>query len=231
MKSSAEYSKKLKLLYRKMKRKYAKPLKVSCEEPLEAIVYATISEKITAEQAESIMKKINEHFIDLNDLRVSRIDEISEVTGLVGPALRETAALVNNILRTVFNEYNTLTLKDLKKLGKRRARKKLEQIAGITDFAVNYCMLTSLKGHAVPLTKKMIEYLKANEVVNSASDAQQIESFLGRQILADNTYEFYALLRRASESDGIDMSETKKPGKKDVAEKDATIQKAQKRKK
>ncbi len=61
-------------------------------------------------------------------------------------------------------------------------------------------MLTSLQGHAIPLTKKMIEYLRSNELVHPDADEQQIEGFLAKQISAENAYEFYALLRRQSES-------------------------------
>ncbi len=61
-------------------------------------------------------------------------------------------------------------------------------------------MLTSLHGHAIPLTKKMIEYLRSNQLVHPDADEQQIEGFLARQISAENAYEFYALLRRCSES-------------------------------
>jgi endonuclease III len=219
MKKSSEYSKRLLQLYQKMKRKYPRPTKVFYEEPLEAVVYAAISENITAAQTQSVMKRIEEHFVDLNDMRVSRTDELLEVAGPSSQEARNTFVSVNAILRYVFAENNMMSLKGLKKVGKRRARKKLEQIEGITDFAVNYCMLTSLKSHVLPLTKKMKEYLRTNEIVHPDADQQQIESFLARQIRSENTYEFYALLRRTSETDGIDMSEK------------AKIPKAQKKKK
>jgi len=193
-----------------MKLKYPRPPKVSYEEPLEAVVYATISENITAAQAQSVMKRIEEHYVDLNDLRVSRIDEFLELSGSSSQDIRNAFASVNAILMHVFNENNMVTLKGLMKTGKRRARKKLEQIPGITNFAVNYCMLTAMKSHVVPLTKTMKEYLRANGIVHPDADQQQIENFLARQIRADNTYEFYALLRRTSETDGIDIREKKK---------------------
>ena len=75
-----------------------------------------------------------------------------------------------------------------------------EKIDGVSRFAVDFCCLTSLQGHAIPLTKKMIEYLRSNQLVHPDADEQQIEGFLARQIPAANAYEFYALLRRQSES-------------------------------
>ena len=79
------------------------------------------------------------------------------------------------------------------------ARQVLEKIDGTSNFIVDYCMLTSLRGHAIPLTENMIKYLKANGLVDSDADEQQISGFLSKQISAKNGYEFYTLLRNESE--------------------------------
>ena len=50
----------------------------------------------------------------------------------------------------------------LKKLGKRPARQDLEKIDGISRFVVNYCLLTSLEAHAIPVTEQMADYLRQN---------------------------------------------------------------------
>ena len=65
---------------------------------------------------------------------------------------------------------------------------------------VNYCMLTSMEAHAVPLTPAMVEYLRRNEIIEPNTNEEDIEGFLTRQIPAKSAYEFYALLRRESES-------------------------------
>jgi nucleoside phosphorylase len=61
-------------------------------------------------------------------------------------------------------------------------------------------MLTSLQGHAIPLTETMIEYLRSNKLVQHNADYEEIEGFLAKQTPAEDAYEFYALLRRQSES-------------------------------
>ena len=99
----------------------------------------------------------------------------------------------------VFNEYHTISLMALKKMGKRPAKQILEKLDGTSVFVVNYCMLTALEGHAIPLTSKMIEFLKSDGLVDPDADEQDIEGFLTRQISAKNGYEFYALLRHKSE--------------------------------
>lgn len=200
MKDSKEYSKKVRKLYRSLRQQSPQVKKVAYNEPLEAMVYATISDNMDEAKAEAAIKRINDHFMDLNDLRVSLQGEIVEVLGADTPVTSNLALQVTKSLREVFEKYNLLSLESLKKIGKRPARQALETIDGISRFVVDYCMLTAFGGHAIPLTKKMIEYLKSSELVHPDADEEEIEGFLTRQISADNGYEFYALLRRESES-------------------------------
>ena len=202
MKNSREYSQKVHKLYRSLKSKYPKPQPVSYEEPLEALVYGIISEKMSETAAQSAVRRFADYFIDLNDLRVSRVEEIVELLG-GGPGLaRDIALTLTRALRAVYDKYNTVSLKMLKKMGKKPARQALEKIDGVTPFASDYCTVTSLQGHAVPLSSTMSEYLRRQELVHPEADDEQIKGFLARQISAENAYEFYALVRRESESPG-----------------------------
>ncbi len=213
MKNSKEYSKKIQKLFRSLKRKYPKQEKTAYDEPAEALVYAIISEKITHKQAQTATKKFNEYFVDLNDLRVSRPEEIIEMLGEDNPTTREISLRLKTALRAIFEKYNTVSLHDLKKIGKRPAKEALSQISGASPFIVDFCMLTALGGHAIPLTEKMIELLRNEQLVHPQADHQQIEGFLSRQIAAKNGYYFYTLLRQESESDKK-KEKTKKRTKK-----------------
>ena len=200
MKDSKDFSKKVQRLYRSLKRKYPKVQRAIHDEPADAVVYAIVSENMSGTAAQAAVKRFADYFVDLNDLRVSRAEEIVEMLGGDTAVTRGIASTLIRALRAVFDEYHKVSLKSLRKIGKRPAKQALEKMDGINRFALNYCMLTSLQGHAIPLTKKMIEYLRSNELVHVGADEQQIEGFLAKQISAGNAYEFYALLRRESES-------------------------------
>lgn len=200
MKDSKEYSKKIRRLYRSLKAKYPKVKKVMYDEPADALVYAIIGENMSGPETESAIKRFAGYFIDLNDLRVSRAEEIIEILGEDTTSTKDIALTLTRVLRAIFDQYNNVSLETLKKTGKRPARQALEKIDGVSQFVVNYCMLTSLQGHAIPLTQRMIEYLRENELVHPDADEQEIEGFLAKQIPAENAFEFYTLLRRHSES-------------------------------
>ncbi|MHC4212071.1 MAG: hypothetical protein ACYSWP_01735 [Planctomycetota bacterium] len=200
MKDSKEYSPKIKKLYRSLKKKHSKVELPVYEDPVEALVYGLVCEKMTQSVTDSAMKRFEEYFIDLNDLRVSRSEEVIELLGEKSAASKSIAVVLAKTLAAVFDKYNCVSLKSLKKIGKKPARQILEKLEGITPFAVNYCVLTALGGQAAPVTERMIDYLKAYELVHPDADQHQIEGFLARQIPSSNLYEFYVLLRAQSES-------------------------------
>ncbi|MDI9431986.1 MAG: hypothetical protein RBR19_16180 [Sedimentisphaerales bacterium] len=200
MKNSKEYAQRLQRLYRGLKRAHPKVEKTSYDDPIDALIYGIVSERVSETATQRAMKGFRETFVDWNDLRVSRVEEIVEVLHEDTAVNRTTAFALTTALRAIFDEYHTLSLQNLKKVGKRPAKQALESLEGTDPYVVGYCMLTSLQGHAIPLTGQMADYLKQHEVVDPEADEQDIEGFLTRQVAAKNAYEFYALLRRESES-------------------------------
>jgi len=200
MRDSKEYSKKVSKLYRSLKRKYPEVQRVVYERVVDALVYAIISAELSEAATQSALKRFSDYFVDWNDLRISRVEEIVEALGVNTSVTRDIASALTRALKSVFSRYNTVSLQALCNMSKRPARGVLEKLEGTSRFVVDYCMLTSLQGHAIPLTKKMIEYLKNNELVHPDADEREIEGFLARQISAENAYEFYSLLRRRSEA-------------------------------
>jgi len=229
MKNNKEYSKKIRQLYRQLKHSLPGTEKPTYDEPLDSLVYAIVSENTSLSEARSATRRVSEHFADLNDLRVSKADELIEVLGFNAAAAKQAASAISVLLSAVFQSSNSVSLKGLKQTGKRQARKKLEQLEGLSNFAVNYCVLTALQGHAVPITKKMVNYLRTNNLVHPEADEKEIEGFLAKQIRAEKTYEFYALLRRAAEA-GHDISKLKKKEDKKAETKKQTKKKKTKTK-
>ena len=200
MKDSKEYSKRIQKLYRFLRRTCQKPEKPEYDEPVDAVIYAVLSENLTKPQAQTAIKKFADYFVDSNDLRVALAEEVVEVLAEDTRATRNIAATLTRILGAIFEKYNAVTLQALRKIGKRPAKQLLEKFDGTTPFIVGYCMLTSLQGHAIPLTRDMIDLLKTAELVHPDANRQEIEGFLARQISTKNAFEFYSLLPDKSES-------------------------------
>jgi len=199
MKNSSQYIQKLKKLFSILKKGDEKPKKPVYHDPIEAIVFAVLCEESTESRAKAALKKIQSHFVDFNDLRVARAEEIAEV---IGPDIEEPekhAVRLTSLLNAIFQKYDCLSPEDLASTGKRSTKEILEKFNGMTNFISSYIMLTVINVHAVPLTEKMIQYLKAYNIVDPVFENEQIVAFVERQISAANAYTFYTLVRHDSE--------------------------------
>lgn len=228
MKDSKHYSQKIKKLFSELKRRGHKVVKPVYDDPIEALVCAALNEYMTPAAARTAYKKILTHFVDLNDLRVSRTEEVVEVLGMTGNDTNEIMETLNKILQAVFVKYDRLSLAYLKDMGKRQAREVLEKLEPLSPFVINYIMLTALNGHAVPLTGKIKESLKAGGYVHPNADEKDITSFLERQISASEAYTFYALLHHGDEFPevaGTKTAKTKTTEKKTKTVKRRTVKK------
>jgi endonuclease III len=214
MKNSKEYAEKVKKLHRSLKRGSKKVSTVSYDDPVDAIIYGILSEKVTERQAQIAWKRCKKHFVDLNDLRVARPDEIYDLFGKENDDIRDVGLTLAKVLFSVFDKHHEMTLAMLHDVGKRQARHDLEELNGVPRFALGYCLLTSLDSHAIPVTERMIAYLQNQELVDPKADEATIEGFLAKQIGAKDGLEFYMLLRDVSESSSAKKTTKKKTSKK-----------------
>jgi len=214
MKNSKEYAEKIKKLHRALKRSAKKVTSVSYDDPVEAVIYGILSENASERQAQTAWKRCKKHFVDLNDLRVARPDEIYDLFGKETEEIREMGLVLAKVLFAVFDKHHEMTLSSLHDMGKRQARQELEELNGMPRFALGYCMLMGLDAHAIPVTDRMIQYLQAHELVDPKADGATIEGFLAKQIGAKDTMAFYAMLRQESESASFKKVAKKKTAKK-----------------
>lgn len=213
MKDSKIYAKKVTKLFATLKKAASKPKEPEYKDPIESVVYAVVSEHTTLAAAKSAIRKINTHFVDFNDLRVSRVEEIVDILSIDKVVAAKIAEQMTTVLNSIFDRYDKVSLEGLFEVGKRQARKELQELNTFSDFVLGYCFLTSLDGHAIPLTETIVEYLRQNKLVYPTAKPSAIEGFLERQISSSEGYLFYHLLRVESEKN------VKKPAKKKAAKK------------
>jgi hypothetical protein len=225
MKNSKKYSPKVTKLFNSLKRKSTKQPMPEYGDPIEAVVYALVSESVPEAVGERLYRRMTKHFVDLNDLRVSRREEIFDVFKSSSEEFEKSATAVTLTLNAIFEKRNRMSLEGLTQDGKRQAHKELSEMEGITHFAVSYCFLTAMGGHAIPLNAKMLDYLRAGELVHPNATDAEIAGFLERQIVAADAYDFYLFLRNEAEQ-AQPASKTKKvTAKKKTTEKKKTVAK------
>src|SRR3974390_26638 len=98
MKNSKEHAQRLQRLYRELKRAHSQVEKTTYEDPVEALICGIISERMTETAAQRAYREITRSFVDWNDLRVSRAEEIAEVLGRNATCGRATAVAITAAL-------------------------------------------------------------------------------------------------------------------------------------
>jgi len=199
MKKMPQYSQKIKKLFNALKKGAEKPKKVSHEDLIEAMVFASLCQDCNESAAKAALKKIQSHFVDFNDLRVARVEEIVSVIGGDVSNADKAAIKMTSMLNAIFQKHDSLITENLVSTGKKGIKEVLEKINGITDFVRNFVCLTFLNSHAIPLTDKMIEYFKAYDLVDLQWDNSQIAAFIEKQVSASEAYAFYSIIRHDSE--------------------------------
>jgi endonuclease III len=153
----------------KVAKKYYKPVPAQKDRSLfEHLLFAALVENSPFEVAEQVFKTFQDNYFDWNEVRVSTIRELAEVTKpLVDPA--EAATRLKQTLHSVFENVYQFDLESLKKQNIGAAVKNLQKYKGSTPFSVSYITQMALGGHAVPVNNGL---LLTMHVVGAISDAE-----------------------------------------------------------
>jgi endonuclease III len=153
----------------KVVRKHYKPVPPAKDRTLfEHLAYACLVENSPHELAEQVFKSLKADYFDWNEVRVSTIRELTEVTKpLVDPP--QAAARLKQTLHSVFEGVYQFDLETLKKQNIGQSSKQLQKLKGSTPFVVAYVTQSALGGHSIPVNNGL---LIAMHVIGVISDSE-----------------------------------------------------------
>jgi endonuclease-3 len=155
-------------LLRMVKKNY-KPVPAAKDRTLfEHLMFACLVENSPHETAEQVFHALQSDYFDWNEVRVSTLRELSEVTKpLVDSA--EAAARLKQTLHSVFEGVYQFDLETLKKQNIGQAAKQLQKLNGSTPFVVAYVIQHALGGHSIPVNRGLLITM---HVVGVISDSE-----------------------------------------------------------
>ncbi|MGD9632970.1 MAG: hypothetical protein AB7G28_14680 [Pirellulales bacterium] len=153
----------------KVVRKHYKPVPAAKDRTLfEHLAFACLVENSPYETAEQVFNSLKQDYFDWNEVRVSTLRELGEVTKpLVDPP--QAAARLKQTLHAVFEGVYQFDLETLKKQNIGASAKQLEKLKGSTPFVVAYVTQNALGGHSIPVNNGL---LIAMHVIGAISDAE-----------------------------------------------------------
>jgi endonuclease III len=158
-----------------------------------------LSEEATSEQVEQAMVRIRRHFVDLNDLRVSRPHEIRDVLGPNFPRSGQKARVMPRILDQVFKQFNSMVWDFLQEMGKVEARAYFEKLEDVRPFLAAVMARDCTGAHAFP-DVDMVRVLGRLGILDpSAHSEAEMQALLERAVKANRAHELHWVVKRLAE--------------------------------
>ncbi len=163
-------------------------------EPVAQLIRAFLEWNASRPKARGALKRLTEHFVDFNELRVSFPYEVEALLGPNYPTAGERAERLHEALNMLFQREQAVSLESLEPRSKKDVRTYLDTLAGVPPYVAAQVTLLCFHGHAVPVDEQLADLLREHEIVAEDATLEAIESFLQRHIKADQAVETHARL-------------------------------------
>ena len=194
MKQAKEYAKRVKRLFRNLTRKHGKPAAAGPTDPILQLIEGILAINTTVYKARSVLTKLLQQMVDLNELRVTPPMELAALIGSSVPMATQKSQWIVDALNDIRKRQEILDLGFLRDRGRREAREYLESLAGVDKSVAAYVVLCSLGGHAIPVDDFTLYVLRKNEIVDDSADGVTVQHFLERHVNAADARAFTELL-------------------------------------
>jgi len=209
MKNGTEYARRVKRVYKKLLEESTRPVPEEATSPTEQLVRALLAWEGTPTQGERAYRAVFEHMVDLNEVRVATVAELSAILGAHLPNSVPVARNVCRALNSIYRREHRVSLDPLRDKGRREARQYLESLPGVNPYASASVLLWSLGAHAIPVSQRLLEALRSADLVDPGAQPEDVQGFLERNIAADEARRFCVTMERfADEHTGRPASRT-----------------------
>ena len=162
---------------------------------LEHLIYGCCLENSTFEAADEAFAKLQENYFDWNEIRVTTIAELTEVTkGLGDPPA--AGASVKKTLQGVFEHYYQFDLDFLRKENLSKAVLTFQKCRGVSPFVVSHVAQNGLGGHSIPLDTAIMSLFYVLGIVTRDEAFKGKVSGLERTIPKAKGAEFFNLVHQ-----------------------------------
>lgn len=196
MKNATKHADAIRSLSKKLIKEH-KPEPRELIDPVRALVVAVFSYDTTDDRAADAMKRIDEEFVDLNELRVATELEVADLVGTRYPKLDERAAALKAILNHIFEREGVLGFERIKTLKRAEQRQFLRDLPEMTPFVEASIMLNAFDVPAFPIDEQTHAWLEAADATESDATLDQTQKLVESSLKADEVGLFYIALRTA----------------------------------
>jgi len=183
-----------------LKRRYGDQPHAPVTHPVEHAIRTILGEEATRDAVENAMDRLREHFVDWNDLRVSRPREIREVLGPSFPRSGHKARVIPRLLDQVFKQHNSMVWDFLESMGKIETRAYFERLEEVRPFVAATMARDCVGAHAFPVDNDVTRVLGRLGIVDPAAESEaDMQAVLERAVRASRAFELHGLIKVLAE--------------------------------
>lgn len=192
MKNSGKHADELKALCKKLvKERPARPEL----EPLVAIVRGALSMDADDLLVDGAMEKINNEFVDLNELRVATELEVVDLLGEEHPRIDEKATIIRATMNGIFDREQTLKFDRIQELKKSEVRQFFRDMESMPPFVEAFISMHAFDVAAFPIDESTLDFLIDMEVLEDEVTVEEAQQFIENHVKADDMYGTYLAIR------------------------------------
>jgi len=185
-------------VYRTLRKAYGRQAEEAAEDVAQQLLKFILLEESSAAAVADGLQRIRQHFVDLNELRVSFPKEIAEVLPEI-PHIHRKASCIARAFNGMFLKHNTMNWDFLRTLPVRDLRQKFEKLNGGDPVLGAAAVMLLSSGHAIPADADIRRTLGRLGVAEEGESIADLQAFLERAISRERGYETWALLHRLGE--------------------------------
>lgn len=195
MKNGTAYAAKLKRAYHKQKQAVGA---VDVPEGDDAMLRLAIGVLGVVNGDDFAMRLVNRmisNMVGWNEVRVSNVVELQRAAGDSVESHGPYYAKLLRVLQSVYDHENVMSLDRLRTVGRREGRSFLDSLDGVDEYAVASVILWSFGGHAIPVCDRLLDALRAADVVHPEAARADVQAFLERHVPAAEAKTFCLVMK------------------------------------
>ena len=180
-----------------MKRAKAKPVESPAlteeglVDPIAELTLSFLLWEAPFTRARTAYKRVADHAIDHNDLRVTRPEDLAAILGKTYPLALERCERLHLSLEAVYAREYAVSLDNAQSLGKREGRKYLESIDDMPAYVAARTSLVAFGSHAVPVDERTLARLIDAGVFDEGTTVAEAQGSLERAVKAADAADFH----------------------------------------
>lgn len=183
-------------LLQKVLKKHFKPVPATeGRSVLEQLAFASCLEDARYEAAEEAFQRMQELFVDWNEIRVTTVTELADALRNL-PDPTAAAARIKRTLQSIFETRYSFDLEDMRKMNQGKAIQEVEKFQGVSRFMLGYVVQQAFGGHTIPVSDSIMNILLLTGVVTQAEAEKGQTPGLERAISKSKGYEFSSCLQQ-----------------------------------